>query len=724
MMSFLWRSMWAIPFVASVFMPMVNAESWQHTLEPHLDDLSVAPTGFAYKMSWNITSTDVVLRIEAPTTGWLAFGIGEDGAGGMPGADIVACTAEGWLSDRFATKYSLPAEDVQQDWTMISSGTTSGGSGSFCTVQRTLVTGDLQDRALSMERLQAAKLNILMAYGDTDTFSYHGLTSRSTAQIDLLHPGNGTLDVPESDMTVLLQNSDITIPHDDTTCTAFGAMYSESTCFSPVTQYYRQFFNVTQYSGRSIIAFVPFVNPASKSHVHHFTVDGFGSDDCSYSNYFGNMYIWAPGTGPMIFPDPLGVRIGGASGVKCIRVETHYDNPTHAQNVVDDSGIRLYLTSTSSPRPTDVGSFGIGDPSIRLDQTALLPGLSKQEFVCHQGTFEGMQEDITVFAVFHHMHVAGKMMETTLVRDGLSNTTWSTEFYDFNFQTLIPVNLTISADQLPSFESFCVFDSAASTSYPFSTPSGKWGFGSDDEMCITFLHYYPRIDGFTNCELVLNSDIGLPNASSPLPAPNLPTDTNTIDMAIEIASSGQIFTMPSAVHCIEDDTVDHLVYCEWNGTDFATHWIYWANELESNQCKRTYSVSNPDYFEFASENGELIFHNNYRVHCTLKNKTGSTLVSNVTLSSEALLSRVFGTAPATSPTAPPTALPDLESSNGDSGALSTTTVAVIGGVAGAVVLLVIIVIILVMRSKKAKAVAANESKSGIAINPAITHSSF
>lgn len=42
---------------------------------------------------------------------------------------------------------------------------------------------------------------------------------------------------------------------------------------------------------------------------------------------------------------------------------------------------------------------------------------------------------------------------------------------------------------MPEFTSYCVFDNSVRTEHPFSTPSGKWGKGSNDEMCIDFLWF-------------------------------------------------------------------------------------------------------------------------------------------------------------------------------------------------------------------------------------------
>jgi hypothetical protein len=64
--------------------------------------------------------------LEAETTGWIAFGVGETGSGSMPGADIAICSNNNGagivsVGDYHTTDFAPPIRDGQEDWTLLSS---------------------------------------------------------------------------------------------------------------------------------------------------------------------------------------------------------------------------------------------------------------------------------------------------------------------------------------------------------------------------------------------------------------------------------------------------------------------------------------------------------------------------------------------------------------------------------------------------------------------------
>ena len=139
---------------------------WQSSYQPHTLPDAILPDGFEFHFFWNLTQTsDILIRIEAPATGWIGLGIGEDGAGAMPGGDFVVCNAQGWVSDRFALGYVTPTEDAKQDWELLASG--FDGGSTFCVLKRAMVTGDLQDRDLTLARLDLAAINFMFAYSNS-----------------------------------------------------------------------------------------------------------------------------------------------------------------------------------------------------------------------------------------------------------------------------------------------------------------------------------------------------------------------------------------------------------------------------------------------------------------------------------------------------------------------------------------------------------------------------
>ena len=52
-----------------------------------------------FTFAWSFRNDEIVVAIEAATTGWVGFGLGERGSGAMAGSDLLTCTGEGELID-------------------------------------------------------------------------------------------------------------------------------------------------------------------------------------------------------------------------------------------------------------------------------------------------------------------------------------------------------------------------------------------------------------------------------------------------------------------------------------------------------------------------------------------------------------------------------------------------------------------------------------------------
>ena len=113
----------------------------------------------------------IYVAVEAPSTGWVSFGISE--AAGMRGADImmghVASDGKVFVGDYHATGNALPVKDGCQDWT-VHLGEANAGS-TLLVVSRPLVTEDSNDRPILLEGL--TKTGLLFAYGGLGNKAKH-----------------------------------------------------------------------------------------------------------------------------------------------------------------------------------------------------------------------------------------------------------------------------------------------------------------------------------------------------------------------------------------------------------------------------------------------------------------------------------------------------------------------------------------------------------------------
>lgn len=161
--------------------------TWAREFEPHKQQgrtVSV-PSGFEYKLRWNVTTDHFIVEISAPTSGWVGLGIGEVGGGSMPGGDFVQCNSAGWVRDGYAVDYAKPIADSQQDWTLTAA--MYNGTHTICRLSRKLHTNDPQDRSLDTPAYRMDVVNFLFAYGEfiANEPVQHSQNHRTTAQIKL-----------------------------------------------------------------------------------------------------------------------------------------------------------------------------------------------------------------------------------------------------------------------------------------------------------------------------------------------------------------------------------------------------------------------------------------------------------------------------------------------------------------------------------------------------------
>ena len=205
------------------------------------------------------------------------------------------------------------------------------------------------------------------------------------------------------------------------------------------------------------------------------------------------MHVWAPGAFDLVMPEDVGFPIG-SEGFKSFRVEIHYDNPKRKVGVIDNSKLRLFLTNT--PRAHNAGIMHMGDPLVMLGRASskvtATPGnnaISTWDFECPTSCTKNilsLEQNITVFKEILHMHKAGSRMVQTHFRDGEILRENFVDYYDFNSAggiAILQKPYEVMAGD--SFKTSCTYQSSGGKVF--------FGLSSDDEMCITYLMYYPAL---------------------------------------------------------------------------------------------------------------------------------------------------------------------------------------------------------------------------------------
>ena len=149
---------------------------------------------------------------------------------------------------------------------------------------------------------------------------------------------------------------------------------------------------------------------------------------------------------------------------------------------------------TSVPRTHAAGVLQLGDPSLQQAGQTLPTGGSHYTYTCDAArTSAWAVNEITVFGSILHMHKNGAQMYTE-VTDPSGNVVTrpnSVEYFDFEHQdpTLLAPYTIAKGSTLTTR---CYFDNIVG-------PNLAFGLGSDQEMCIDFVYYYPVTAGLDTC---------------------------------------------------------------------------------------------------------------------------------------------------------------------------------------------------------------------------------
>jgi len=263
----------------------------------------------------------------------------------------------------------------------------------------------------------------------------------------------------------------------------------------------------------NIIQIDPLLQEENIAHLHHYLIHSCSNVSEGYVPLYqepgvcwspvgnpnagcnGLLAAWAAGGGPIVLPSVAGFPMGSApTATQFIVLELHYNNPDLVGGYTDHSGVRLWYTTEK--RQYEAATLTIGDPVVSFDS---IPAQSVKEYEaeCPSPCTSTMPHEITVFQSFPHMHQVGSQIWSTQWRDGVQIAEIGrVEYWTFNHQQIEQVNVTIRpGDRL---NTHCVYDTRSkSTKIDF-------GESSDEEMCMHFLSYYPRIvsgngEVFANC---------------------------------------------------------------------------------------------------------------------------------------------------------------------------------------------------------------------------------
>ena len=204
---------------------------------------------------------------------------------------------------------------------------------------------------------------------------------------------------------------------------------------------------------------------------------------------------WAMGAPPMIYPGHVGLPIGGVNYSLFVMLEIHYNNPEHLSNMMDTSGIRLYYTHHL--RPVDAGIIEIG--LEYTDKNSIPPGsiMELDGYCVSECTRASLPRyGIKVFASQLHTHLTGVASWTRHIRGGLELPELNRDnHYSPHFQEIRRLPRTVTVFPGDALIHVCRYNTMDRSNITLG------GFGIRDEMCVNYMHYYPK----TNLEVCKSS---------------------------------------------------------------------------------------------------------------------------------------------------------------------------------------------------------------------------
>lgn len=464
---------------------------------------------------WNIvedaTDSKIQIGVVVKTSsalegsGWVGFGFSE--AGGMRGADIVYYEAASntIVDSHVDDGYLRPMRDqLSQDWSLVRGETTNDGFLLF-EAERDLVAANVEDHDIVNDSsLWVANHRIIGAWGNASTISFHmnDVVQRSVQLFSDGPDGTNSGDTyagfleqmnERADGHVFLKLNNYTIPAQETTYEDF--------CFT-VNDLVELGLYEDVNSSTHIVGIEWIVDRNSAKYMHHGLLYGqlanyaTDTDSCSeFSMPFGG---WASGIDPFSFPKGAGLEVGNvANSVNAISIQYHFDNIDEDKYIIDSSsGVKIYYTNQKSTIENEIGLAVMGDAPLNLIGKMIGNGKSKHEFSCPSSCsnilFNEGVEEVTVVYEGLHMHAKGKRMVNTLYsEDGNEVHSATGEFFDFDQSGILAVRQNpYSMKRGDYYKTTCYYESYDNT---------KMGRSSRDEMCLTFLYYYPKQENFLTC---------------------------------------------------------------------------------------------------------------------------------------------------------------------------------------------------------------------------------
>uniref|UniRef100_A0A3Q3KC55 Dopamine beta-hydroxylase n=1 Tax=Monopterus albus TaxID=43700 RepID=A0A3Q3KC55_MONAL len=437
------------------------------------------------QLAWNISYADQEVYMQLRVTE-LRHGVvlGMSDRGELNNADLVVLWDSGtksYFGDAWSDSTGHVSLDSQQDYKLIEAKQKTDGF--YLLFKRPFSTCDPRDYVI-----EEGTVHIIYGFLDQPLSSLEQLNlSRihtGVQRVLMLRSDTPPPTLPPDVQTLDVIAPNVIIPNQETTYWCFIQKLPENM------------------QKNHIVMYEAVITSGNEAIVHHMEVFECSPDIHDVPDYSGScddkmkpgklnrcrhvLAAWAMGAEALYYPPDAGLPMGGPGSSRFLRLEVHYHNPLLISGRRDSSGIRLHFTP--SLRRYDAGIMELGlvyTPIMAIppkQHTFYLSGYCTSK--CTQTALP--PGGIYVFASQLHTHLAGRGVRTVLVRGGKElevvreDQHFSTH-YQCNYWCVLC--LTLQGDILITKCTYNTEDRSKPT---------VGGFGIMEEMCVNYLHYYPR----------------------------------------------------------------------------------------------------------------------------------------------------------------------------------------------------------------------------------------
>ncbi|CAK6959330.1 dopamine beta-hydroxylase [Scomber scombrus] len=440
------------------------------------------------QLAWNISYANQEVYMELRIAN-LRHGVvlGMSDRGELTNADLVVLWDSGttsYFGDAWSDSEGRVSSDSQdnQDYELIRA--TNKPDGFYLLFKRPFSTCDPRDYVI-----EEGTVHIIYGFLDQPLASLEQLNlSRihtGVQRVLMLRPDTPSPTLPPDVQLLDVVAPNVIIPNQETTYWCFIQKLPENMPKNHIVMY------------ESVIT------PGNEAIVHHIEVFECSPEVRNVPEYSGScddkmkpgkldscrhvLAAWAMGAEAFYYPPHAGMPMGGTGSSRFLRLEVHYHNPLLISGRHDSSGIRLHYTPNLRRYDAGIMELGLvytpimaippkqhtfylnGYCSSKCTQTALPPG------------------GIYIFASQLHTHLAGRGVKTVLVRGGKElEVVQEDQHFSTHYQTIRVLRKMVNVLPGDVLITKCTYNTEDRTKPTVG------GFSITDEMCVNYVHYYPR----------------------------------------------------------------------------------------------------------------------------------------------------------------------------------------------------------------------------------------